>query len=134
MYQVTFLPILGAGIASVIIGFIWYQPHVFGTIWMRFSGITPEMAERAKRRMPLHAILGLLASMLIAYVMNYFGIQYGVFDWTGALQLAFWCWIGFAAPLLLGTVIWEQKPFRLYLINAFYWLVTFIAMALILLL
>jgi hypothetical protein len=133
MYQVTFLPILAAGIANVIIGMIWYNPHVFGGIWMRLSGITPEQAERGKRRLPLHALIGLLASMVIAYVMNYFGIAWGVFDWSGALQLAFWCWAGFSAPILVSTVIWEQKPLRLYLINVVYWLIAFAAMASVLL-
>jgi hypothetical protein len=52
----------------------------------------------------------------------------------GALQLAFWCWIGFIAPVTLGMVLWEQKPVRAYLIVAFYWLAALMAMALILLL
>src|SRR5271154_2671883 len=133
MNQVTFLPILFAGIANVIIGMIWYNPRVFGGIWMRMTSITPEQAERGKRRMPLYAFIGLLASMLIAYVMNYFGIAWGVYDWATALQLAFWCWIGFVAPVLLSTVLWERKPFRFYLINVSYWLVSFMIMALVLL-
>ena len=134
MYEVTFLPILGAGIAAAVLGYIWYHPRVFGSAWMRLSGITPEMAEKGKRRMPLYGFIGLLASMLVAYVMNYFGIAWSVFDWAEALQLAFWCWIGFAAPVLLSSVLWEQKPFKLYLINALYWLVALCLMALILLL
>ncbi len=127
----AYLAVAGAGIVAAVIGYIWYHPRVFGTAWMRYSGITPEMAERGKRRMPLHAFIGLLASMLIAYVMLGFGAAY-VYDWMGALQFAFLCWIGFAAPLLIGSVIWEQKPLRLYLINALYWLVALTMMALIL--
>lgn len=133
MYQVTFLPILGAGIAAVIIGFIWFHPRVFGGYWMRHAAMTPEMAEKAKRRMPVYAFVGLLAAMLVAYVMNYFGIAWSVYTWQQALQLGFWCWIGFAAPPMLGMVLWEQKPVRYYLITAIYWLITFCVMALILL-
>jgi hypothetical protein len=133
MNQVTFLPILIAGIASALLGALWYNPHVFGGVWMRMTTITPEQRERGKRRMPLYAFLGLLASMVIAYVMNYFGIAWGVYDASTALQLAFWCWIGFTAPVLLSTVLWEQKPVRFYLINAGYWLVSFAVMALVLL-
>jgi hypothetical protein len=133
MDQVTFIPILVAGIAGAVLGMIWYNPHVFGSSWMRMTGIMPEALERGKRRMPLYAFIGLLANMLIAYVMNYFGIAWGVSDWSTALQLAFWCWIGFTAPVLLSTVLWEHKPFRFYLINACYWLAAFAVMALILL-
>ncbi len=126
-------PILAAGITNVIIGMIWYNPRVFGAAWMRMSGISPEALERGKKRMPLMIVLGLLSSLIIAYVMSYFALAWGVFDWIGAVELGFWCWAGFVAPVLLSIVLWETKPFTLYLINAGYWLVSFIAMALILL-
>jgi len=133
MYEVTFFPVLAAAVASVLIGWVWFNPNVFGSAWMRMTGITPEMAEKGKKRMPMMALAGLIATMLIAYVMNYFGIAWGVYDWIGAVQLGFWCWVGFVAPTMLGIVLWDQKPFTLYLINASFWLVSFIVMALTLL-
>jgi hypothetical protein len=132
MTEVAFAPILLAGIVSAILGYIWFHPRVFGGVWMRLTGITPEQAERGKKRMWLMAIIGLLASMLIAYVMDYFGIAWGVYDVPSAINLGFWCWAGFVAPTMLGMVLWEQKPVRLYLINALYWLLSFIVMALVL--
>lgn len=134
MFEVTFLPILFAGVVSVVIGFVWYHPKVFGSAWMRLTNLSPEAVEKGKKRMPLMAFFGLLASMLAAYVMNYFGIAWGVYDVIGAIELGFWCWIGFVAPTMLGIVLWEQKSFKLYLINSLYWLVSFIAMAIILVL
>lgn len=126
-------PIFAAGIASVILGFIWYHPSVLGGAWMRMTSVTPEMAEKGKKRMPLMALLAFFASTVIAYVMSYFALAWGVFDWVGAAELGFWCWAGFVAPVLLGSVLWEGKPFKLYLINAGFWLVAFIVMAEILL-
>ena len=82
--------------------------------------------------MPLTGGVGFLAAMLIAYVMSYFGMAWGVADWIGALELSIWCWLGFTAPVLLGTVLWEQKPFKLYVINALYWFVVLVVMAQIL--
>ena len=132
---VTLWPIVAACVASVLIGWVWYHPRVFGTTWMRLANVTPEMAERGKKMMPLSVILSLCGSMLIAYVMNYVGIAFHIFDWVGAVfELALWCWLGFVVPTSLGTILWEQRPFKLYLINTLYWLVTFIAMALILVL
>src|SRR5436853_4372875 len=109
MFEVTFLPILVAGIANVILGMVWYNPRVFGTSWMAGMNITPEMAEKGKKRMPLMAFISFLAAMLVAYVMDYFGIAWGVFDWIGAVELGFWCWAGFVAPTMLGMVLWEMK-------------------------
>ncbi len=131
MFAVSFILIFIAGIASVIIGMIWYNPRVFGTAWIDLSGMTPEQQERGKKNMPLRALFGLLASMLVAYVMSYFAIAWGVYDWLGALELAFWIWVGFVCPVLLGAVLWEGKPIRLFLINSSYWLVTLAVMAVI---
>ena len=132
---VTFWPIVAAGVASVLIGWVWYHPRVFGTTWMRLANVTPEMAERGKKMMPLSVVVSLCGSMLIAYVMNYVGVAFHIFDWVGAVfELALWCWLGFVVPTSLGMVLWEQRPFKLYLINTLYWLVTFVVMALILVL
>ncbi len=132
MVGAEFWPTLFAGVAAVVIGMIWYNPKVFGTSWMLMSNLRPEEVERGKKRMPLMAFFGLLAALLAAYVMSYFGLAWGVVDWIGAIELAFWCWIGFSVPPLLGVVLWESKPFKLFAINSLYWLVSFIAMALIL--
>lgn len=134
MFEVTFWPILAAGIANLVLGMVWYHPKVFGTAWMAGIALTPEKAEKAKRRMPVMAALSTLAAMVIAYVMNYFGIAWGVFDWIGAVELAFWCWVGFTAPTMLGMVLWEMKPFKYYAIVSGFWLVSFIVMAVILVL
>ena len=134
MIEVTFLPVLFAGITSVVIVFVWYHPRVFGSMWMQLANLTPESVEKGKRLMPIMAFFGLLASMLTAYVMNYFAIAWVVYDVIGAIELGFWCWAGFVATTMLGTVLWEQKSFKLYLINASYSLVSFIAMAIVLLL
>lgn len=125
-------PVLLAGIASVLLGWLWYSPFFFGSAWMRLAGITPEMAERGKKRMHLNTVLALIASMLIALVMSYLGAFLGVYDWFGALQLGFWCWLGFTAPTMLGSVLWEQKPLSYYLIVAGFWLVSFMLMAVVL--
>lgn len=127
------LPILAAGVVSAIIGFVWYHPRVFGGIWMRFSGITPEAVERRARWMSATSFAALLASIAAAYAMRHFIAATGVYDTRGALELVAWVWAGFAAPALLGSILWEQRSFALYLVNAFYWFVALMAMAIVLL-
>ncbi|OGG61027.1 hypothetical protein A3C86_04185 [Candidatus Kaiserbacteria bacterium RIFCSPHIGHO2_02_FULL_49_16] len=127
------LQILFAGIVSAGIGFIWYHPRVFGSVWMRLSEITPETAERGKKKMRVNAALALLASMLAAYVLSTFLSKLGTYDVRGAIQLGFYAWAGFVVPALSGIVLWEQKPVSLFLINAGYWLVSFVSMSIVLL-
>jgi hypothetical protein len=128
MFEVTFWPILAAAVLNVVLGMIWFHPKVFGTAFMANVPMTPEMKEKGGRRMMLSAFLAFLAAMVVAYVMNYFGIAWGVFDWVGAIELGFWCWIGFTAPPMLGMILWEMKPIKHYAIIAGFWLLSFIAM------
>ena len=132
MTYTALLPILVAGIVAAFIGFVWYHPKVFGGAWMRLHNMTPEMVERAKKRMPFMAFAGLLAAMLVAWVMGSVLTLFQVGDIVSAVVVAFWCWLGFIAPTMLGMVLWEQKSFKLYLITSVYWLVALIAMALVL--
>lgn len=129
----NFLTILAAGIANIILGMIWYHPKVFGGSWMRMLNSSPEMIERGKRDMWKNTIFALIAGMLAAYVLEYFGNAYGVVDWLGALQLGFWAWLGFTAVPMLGMILWEQRSVRYYAIVSGYWLVSFIVMSFILL-
>ena len=38
-----------SAIVTLAVGFIWYNPKVFGTIWMRENNLTPEDLERRGR-------------------------------------------------------------------------------------
>jgi hypothetical protein len=111
---------------------VWYNPSVFGSAWMRMSNITPDQAEKGKKRMPLMALSGFVAAMFMAWVLSIVQAAFGVYDIISALDVGFWIWAGFVAPVLLGSVLWETKPFTLYLINATYWLLALLSMSAIL--
>ena len=105
MMTISIWPILAAGFANVIIGWIWYHPKVFGTTWMRLSNITPEMAERGKKRMAVSVLTSFVAAAFMAWVLNSLGAKVGIFDMVGAIvDLALWCWLGFVVPIMLGSV------------------------------
>ena len=123
------LPFLGAGFLSVLIGYFWYHPSLFGKPWMRMTRITPEIAEAQAKRMPVMAFVGFLAAIWIAYVMSFVLAAFQVYDIFGAIEVGFWLWAGFVAPTMIGMVLWEGKPLMLYLINAAYWLVALIVIA-----
>ena len=129
----SLLPVLAAGIAHLILGSAWYHPKVFGSAWMRLTNITPEIAERGGRRKPAYTFIAFLAGLIAAYILNLLSLAWGVFEVAGAMQLALLVWLGFIAPSMLGSFLWDHRPFSLLCINAGYWLVSLIVMALILL-
>ena len=44
--EINFLAVLVAALSSFVVGFVWYNPKVFGTIWMNEIGMTEEKAKQ----------------------------------------------------------------------------------------
>lgn len=124
--------IFAAGVAAIVIAYVWYHKSVFGGPFMQMLNLSPEATERAIKRMPLMTLLALLSAMLAAYVMTFVFAAFQVYTIVGALDAALWLWVGFAAVPMLGMYLWEGKPFRYFLIVAGYWLVAFLTMGVIL--
>jgi len=63
----NFYAVLVAALSSFVVGFIWYNPKVFGTIWMNETGMTEENAKKAN----MAKIFGLtfFYSFLLAFMM-----------------------------------------------------------------
>ncbi|HYD19889.1 MAG TPA: DUF1761 domain-containing protein [Flavipsychrobacter sp.] len=75
--KIDFLIVGLATLIPLIIGFIWYNPKVFGSAWMKATGITEEQAKNAN----MFKIFGLtiVFSFMIAMIMNSLVIhQYGL--------------------------------------------------------
>ena len=53
-------------------------------------------------------------------------------DLNAGLQGGFWNWLGFVMPVTLGIVLWEGKSWKLFGINAGYYLVSLPIMGVIL--
>lgn len=134
MFEVNYIAVLVAGLVPVILGMIWYNPKVFGGMWMRLANLSPEAMERGKKLMPFHALIGLVGALVMAYVLTHFGIAWGVFDWIGAIELGFWVWLGFQVPVLLSPTLSEMKPWKLFFLNAAYQLVATVLVAVVLVL
>lgn len=45
--EMNFIAILVAAVVPTVVGFIWYNPKVFGTVWMKESGVTEEKMKNA---------------------------------------------------------------------------------------
>jgi hypothetical protein len=132
MVTINYFAVIAATVACQAIGFAWYGP-VFGKLWMKLSGITEkQIAEKKKKGMCLTFALSALSSLLMAYVLAHFVDYVGATTIGGALQLAFWIWLGFIATVALGSVLWEGKSWQLYGLNIAYYIVTLSVMASIL--
>ena len=124
--------ILVAAIASFIVGALWYGP-IFGKVWQKMMGFNPKsmktiMNLTATQAMFVSFIMTLVASYVLAHFVDYLEVT----SIISAIQLSFWLWLGIGIPLMLGSFLWESKPFKLFLLNASYRLVELIIMTSIL--
>lgn len=131
MVEVNYVAVFVAAVASFIIGFVWYHPAVFGTMWMRLSGVTPAMANAWSKNLMQSMVLGFISMAISAYVLAHFATVWGAADLMNALQLGFWVWLGFQMPINLSAVLWEQKPWNLFALNGAYYLVSTVVMAVV---
>ncbi len=138
---------LVAALSTFLVGFIWYNPKVFGTIWMQESGITEEKAKQGNmaKIFGLTFIFSLIISFFMptivihqinvlqvvngdahneAYIafMNVVGNNHRSFG-HGALHGAI---TGFmlVLPLISINGLFEQKSWKHILITGGYWVVS----------
>ncbi|MBI2649708.1 DUF1761 domain-containing protein [Candidatus Woesearchaeota archaeon] len=130
--DVNYLAVLAAAIASMIVGFIWYGP-LFGKMWMKMMGFDKKKMDEAKKKgMGKTYALAFLTSLIMSYVLAHFVGYVQAATAMDGVVLGFWVWIGFLATTQIGSVLWEGKPVKLYLINTLHYLVALAVMAAIL--
>ena len=121
---INYLSVLGAAVASMIVGMAWYSPLLFGKKWMQLSGVSQEECEKAKKKgMATIYLAGFANCLVMSLVLAFFMDRTGVVTLMDALIVAIAAWLGFMATLLMSAVLWEKKPVGLFLIGAGYYLV-----------
>jgi len=130
---INYLAVIIAAVANMVIGFLWYGP-IFGKTWAALSGINPDPAKA--EGMGKRYVLAMLGSLIMAYVLAHslvFASSYMQVSGASAGAMAgFWSWLGFIAPVTLGSVLWDGKPWKLWILNNAHYLVALVVMGVIL--
>lgn len=131
--SLNYLAILVAGLVTMVLGAIWYSPPVFGKLWMSLSKLTKKDMEEAKKKgmAPLY-VVQLISALVTSYVLAHFIDYLGAITWLDGVVAGFWLWLGFVATVTIGSVLWEGKSFKLYILNNAYNLLSLIIMGAIL--
>jgi hypothetical protein len=120
--QINYLAVFVAALSSFVIGYLWYAPFTFGTIWMKEVGLTNEKIRQTNmfKTFGLTFLLSLVICFnLAAFLGNDAGLKWGLM--AGGLA-----GIGWVAASLGIQYLFERKSLRLFLINGGYNAVTFI--------
>jgi hypothetical protein len=131
MITINYLAVIAAAIAAVGVGVLWYGP-LFGKEWMKLMGFTPESMKAMKISPKMSMILTSLCTVLMVYVLAHFVKMLNVMDALSSLALAFWIWLGFIVTTMANQVLFEDKPWKLYLLNISHYFVVLLVAAMIL--
>jgi hypothetical protein len=126
--HINYWAILVSALSTFVIGGIWYSPAVLGKAWMKENGFTEETTKKANmiKVFGLSFFLALISSINLAMFM-------GPEDKPemGALW-GFLAGFGWVATFLGTYYLFEQRSFKLFLINAGYAIVSLTVMGIIL--
>jgi hypothetical protein len=126
-----FAPIFVAAIAAMVVGFLWYSPMLFARAWTIAMGYDADdkakMAEMQKSAGPLYAA-SFFATLITAAVLWVFARHLDLRTALDGMQLAFWCWAGFIAPVQFTDAIFGKRGRKLLMINSGYQLATMLVM------
>lgn len=136
-----------AALSTFLIGFIWYNPKVMGTIWMNESGMTEEKAK--KGNMAKIFGLTLLYALMVSFMLPQFVIhqiptlQLAGGDATNQAYLTYMEAVGgnfrsfghgalhgfimsagFILPITAINGLFEQKSWKYILVTGGYWVIS----------
>ena len=151
--EINYLALVIAALSTMVIGFIWYHPKVFGTIWMRETGLTEEKLKGGNMLMIFG--MSIVYAFLISFFLQMIVIhQFGAFGMVGGdptlAKPSFEAFMadygsafrtykhgmfhGFIAGLFFGlpvvgiNALFERKSWKYILVNSGFWIVSFTIM------
>lgn len=125
--QVNVLAVVGAAIASMLVGFVWYHPRVFGNYWVKLTGQKMSFG-KAQTGYVLALVSVLVMAWVLAELLKLsFAVTYG-----DALKVGFLAWLGFSATTGLANAVFSGKSRNLFIFEQAHHLVVILVMAVIL--
>ena len=115
-----------AVVASFAFGWIWHGP-LFGKLWMKLMGLK-NMKPNTKL-MIQSMVIGIIGTILTAHVLVFTTNVWRPSVWgigtdqqwcTYGFYSGFFTWLGFYVPMLLNSVAWENRSWKLFCFYAVY--------------
>jgi ABC-type Fe3+ transport system permease subunit len=129
--EVNWLAIVLATLSTMVVGSVWYTPKTFGKQWEKLARIDPKNRPKAGKAIGITLVVSFISAYVLAHVTflshNFFGNSF----LQDALSTAFWAWLGFTAARFITHDAFENRPWKLTLMNVAHELVTFMVMGLV---
>lgn len=114
---------------SIGVRFLWYSPALFGKPFVKLTGCDEK---KLMKDFPRAILIDIIANFIMAFVLVHAVVYAGANAFPTGLAVGFFNWIGFVAVGSLFTINFEQRPFRLFLLNNGFQLITIALMGAVL--
>lgn len=128
--EINYIAVVIGGILHMIIGFLWYGP-LFSKPWMKMVGLTPEKINASKDKMGKTYLVSFILGLIMAAVLYWLVKTIAPFSITDAALMGALLWLGFTANPQLNNNMFLGKPFKLFLIDSGYFLVSMVILTIL---
>ncbi len=135
-YNVNLIAIIAASVGSLVLGWLWYSPKLFGTVYRTLQknmheGATPE---EIKKGMIRGFVVMFIANMVQAAVLYFLVMITRAGTLAQFMTIVFLAWAGFNLTGITVDTVWKGQSPKLIIIDGFFSLFSSILMMFILLL
>lgn len=139
MVPINYFAVLLSAALALCVGYFWYYKF-FALQYEALSEQTPEkkariqayIAENSKMYVGIQVLGVLLTAFALAYFTVFTASYLQIPGLPAGILSGFFCWLGFVAPVLLSQSLSEGKEWRLWLLNAGYYLCALLVMGFVL--
>jgi hypothetical protein len=119
MYTINFWPILVASVVAFVISALWYSPILFGKEWMALTKMSDADMDAAKAKgVWKYYVIQFIVTLVTFAVLAFIIVSTGVRGGSNGAFMGFLVWLGFVLTADIGRLIWENKPFKLIVIQS----------------
>ncbi|KNC87298.1 hypothetical protein SARC_00579 [Sphaeroforma arctica JP610] len=114
---ISFSDIIGAGLASNVIGAIWYGP-LFGEIFIGAMNKEKKSTTWAEESMERKGFVKLLLMELFLGTLQAWALSHGdMSNYSSAISTGLWMTICFQIPATISSSTWEDRPVIVTVMN-----------------
>lgn len=129
--MVNYLAVLVATVVAFGVGALWYTV-IFGKQWKHLMGLTDDTMRAMKMSQTQAMIGGFLSTFVLVYVLALLMQILPISTAGETVWFAFLLTVGFIGTTQLNSIWYEDRPWKLYFINASHYVVAVVAAALVL--
>ena len=130
MLGINYWAVILTTLAAFAFSSVYYM--VFGKARMKLLANEPGATADVRKVPVWKVLLELVRSFVVTLVMAHVIVLARIAGWLDAAQLAIWIAIGFPVMILMGSVTWDKRPWKLAAIHAGDWIIKLLLIAVIL--